>query len=311
MDYSHVRQLFDGVDCPPDGCQVLTGTAVVIAGHAVVTEVDFDLIEKGVMTGLVIDANTMLGIEAVTVRLFDGTGSSVRSVSTDVSGQYVVEELDAGTYFVATDDFDYVNELYDGLACPVGCDPTTGTPVVVLNDTTTAGIDFSIVAKGRITGAVTADPGGDPITMRVYLYDHLGIELDSEFSYDGTYEFTGLDDGVYHVGAYSSSAYHPYLGELYDDIPCWGGPPSGCTVTDGAPVPAAAATVTAGIDFVLLRSGSIAGTVVDVSSGAPVTSVSVHVLDVAGPGVWSDYLYPGSGEYLVDGLPQLLALRRQ
>jgi hypothetical protein len=281
---SYVDQLYDGLDCPADGCEVLTGTPVTVAGQATTAGVDFGLIQKGMVSGRVQDETTGMGILGVEVRVYDDTGSSIGYDQTDYTGAYEVDEAHAGTYFVATVGDQYFNELYDDLPCPVGCDPTSGTPVAISHAVTTTGIDFAIVAKVKITGTVTAEVSGDPVAMRIRLYDLAGDFIGSETSQGGAYEFNGLDDGQYFVLADRYSL--PYLEELYDDIPCWRGPPDGCVVTDGTPVAAAAATVTTGIDFSLLESGSIEGVVTELQSGAPVADGHVQVREVSGAGAW-------------------------
>ena len=300
---TYVDQLYDGLDCPADGCEILTGTPVAVADQATTTGVDFGLIEKGKISGRVQNEAFGNGILGVDVRIYDDSGSIVGYDDTDYTGVYEVGELPAGTYFVATADGEYLNELYDDLPCPLGCDPTTGTPVVVGNASTTAGIDFSIVEMGKITGAVTSEAGGDPVTMRVRLYDAAGDYLRDDTSNGGAYVFSGLDDGQYFVLADHYSSSDPYLEELFDDIPCWGGAPDGCSVTDGTPVAVTATTVTSGIDFALLRKGSIAGVVIESPSGTPVSDGYARIHRTSGQGSWQDsYSLSSGGGYRFDGL---------
>jgi len=299
--YNYVQQLFDGIDCSPSGCPVLSGTPVTVAGQGTTAGVDFDLIEKGRISGMVVDETTGMPIQGIRVRVYNQGGSSTGYDSTNSSGGFVLDELDAGTYFVATDDSDYHNELYDDLPCPASCDPTSGTPVTVVDGAQTTGVDFSIVAKGMITGNLTEEGTGELLYMRVQLFDSAGELLEYDTASQGIYEFTGLDDSQYFVLAkdpYGSI----YLGELFDDIPCWEGPPVGCTVTDGTPVAATAGVATTGVDFALYRGGSISGEVTESLSMAPVIGQGVYVRQTGGSGFWDGYLN-SNGEYEIEGLP--------
>jgi protocatechuate 3,4-dioxygenase beta subunit len=301
--YDYVKQLYDGIDCPAEGCDITAGTPIVVSSLATVTGIDFDLIRLGAISGTVQDENSGLPIQGVDITVFDAGGSVVGSDSTDATGAFLVGQLHSGTHFVATTDERYLNELYDGLPCETGCDPTTGTPVAVASATTTTGIDFAIVAKGSITGHVTAETGGAPIRMRVMLYDAQGGFVDSDISNGGEYKIEGIDDGQYFVIAERYSSSYPYLDELYDDIPCWGGPPEGCVVTDGSPVAVTAATVTSGIDFALQKMGSLTGTVIEAVTGLPVEDGRVAIWERSGDGTWSDWdSLDNSGSFEFDEL---------
>jgi Carboxypeptidase regulatory-like domain len=291
--YTHVSQVYDGLDCPSTGCNVLAGTPVVIDSYSTVAGIDFDLTTRGAITGLVLDVVTSQPATGVRVRLYNETGSSVGYDSTDTNGVFVVDRVYSGTYYVATDDSRYINQLYDGIPCPTGCtDPTSGNPVVVVNGVTTTGIDFSLVAKGEISGLVIADDSGETTVMRMELYDSTGGYVDYDYSGSSGYRFDGVSDGQYFVVADYYSNSYPYLGELFDGVPCWAGYPGGCDLTDGTPVVAAAGTATSGIDFSLKKRGKISGTVLDAADQSAVGG-TVYARSVDGAVVTSDGLSGG------------------
>jgi len=309
--YSYVAQVYDGIDCPSSGCNVLAGTPVVVDNHATVAGVDFDLVTKGTITGVVLDTASSQPVSSVRVMVYNASGSSVDYDYTDSNGVFAIGELYTGTYYVATDDSRYINQLYDGIPCPAGCtNPTTGTPVAVTNGLTTAGIDFSLVAKGEISGFVAAENGGAPITMRMELYDSNGGYVDYEYSSSGTYRFIGLPDGQYFVVAEYYSQYYPYLEELFDGVPCWGGYPGGCDLADGTAVVAALGTTTSGIDFSLKMRAKISGTVLDAADQSPVSGAvyarsvdgSIQTSDGLSSGIYSiSWLIPGDYLLIADG----------
>lgn len=79
-------------------------------------------------------------------RLFYSAGDLVASRLTDFSGRFFVFDLPAGTYFVSTTNFlGFGDKLYDGRPCRLGnCDPTSGTPIVVVPFSTRRNVDFSL-----------------------------------------------------------------------------------------------------------------------------------------------------------------------
>jgi len=69
-----------------------------------------------------------------------------------------------------------------------------------------------------------------------------------------------------------------HLDELYDDIPCVGGPPHGCDATKGTPVVVAPGAVAAGVDFDLTFLGDgLMGRVTDAASGDPLAGVRIDL----------------------------------
>ena len=308
--YTHVSQVYDGIDCPSSGCDVLSGTPVVIANHATVAGIDFDLVSRGVVTGVVLDTASSQPASSVRVRVYNESGSSVDYDYTDANGVFAIDGLYSGIYYVATDDSRYVNELFDDIPCPAGCNPTTGTPVTITNGLTTAGIDFSLDAKGEISGLVVADATGGTIVMRMELYDSTGGYLGYEYSGSSGYRFTGVPEGQYFVVADYYSSSYPYLEELFDGVPCWGGYPGGCDLADGTAVVAALGTTTSGIDFTLKKRAKISGTVLDAADQSPVSGTvyarsvdgSIQTYDGLSSGIYSiSWLIPGDYLLIADG----------
>jgi hypothetical protein len=81
------------------------------------------------------------------VRIHDSAGRSVTSGSTDAAGAWTASAgLPSGTYYARTESAPgYVDELYDGIPCPLGvCTVTSGTPIDVAAGATTTGIDFGL-----------------------------------------------------------------------------------------------------------------------------------------------------------------------
>jgi len=302
-DSELLDELYDDLPCPGGlavGCDPTTGDPVLVAINTTNSGVDFQLALGGSISGRITDGVTGDPISSREVEIRDVTGSLVHSASSDGDGNFTVGGLDTGTYFAVTSSSyyyePYLDELYDDLPCPGGsCDATTGTPIPVTLGSDTGGVDFGLDRLGTITGTVTASATGDPLSLRVELYDESGSYRDSDYA-DGSghYEFAGLAPGNYFV-ATDSYSFDGYRNEVYDGVPCDGF----CNVTSGTPVAAALNTITEGIDFQLERLGSITGTVTDAETGLPI-SAEITVWDAEGVSQHYDYAY--SGQYEINGL---------
>lgn len=138
---------------PGSSCDPSTGTPVPVALNAPAC-VTFTLDGapnpegagiSGHVTGV---AGALAGVQ---ISIHDAAGAPAGTVLTDASGNYLTTgalDLQPGTYFVrASGALGYLDELFDNLPC-VACNPTTGTPVVVLASATTSGIDFALALIG-------------------------------------------------------------------------------------------------------------------------------------------------------------------
>ncbi len=279
--YDYVDEVYDNIACPPTGCDPTVGTPIAVVSGESTAGIDFALDRLGAITGVVTEAATGEPLDDAYLRLVDSTGAYVGSDYTYYNGSYSFSNLVPGTYFVVASHYDHQTEVYDDIPCPEGCDPTTGTPVEVLIDQTTEGIDFALEDRGAISVLVTDVATGEPISdIKVELWDSEGNSL---YFYlwtnsEGVVVFGGLGPGTYYA---TTSNYHGYLDEVYDNVPCLGGAPQGCDPTKGTGIVVGSET-TLEIEFALLYFDSgITGTVTD-SVGDAIVDASVEVWDAAG-----------------------------
>ncbi|MGB5162492.1 MAG: hypothetical protein WBP10_17220 [Thermoanaerobaculia bacterium] len=284
----YLEELYDDIPCV-FGCTTTDGTSIPVTAGSPTTGIDFELAEGGGISGTVTDDSTHVGIDTGYVRLYDASGTSIRALYPDSSGDYSTDGLPAGTYYARTESFEgYFDELYDNIPCPDSCTVTDGTPIAVTGGATTTGIDFDLARGGAISGTVT-----DAST-------HLGLDFGRVNIYesDGDWVTRGYPDasgnyisqktlaaGTYYALTYS---FEGYIEELYDNIPCVGG----CSVTTGTPIVVAANATTTGIDFALAVGGLISGTVTDDSTHAALDTGYVNVYDSAG--TWMTNGWPNS-----------------
>ncbi len=298
----YFQELYDNIPCHPS-CDPTTGTPVAVTPGATTPGIDYELHRLGRITGRVEDSLTATGIPGVIVRGFNGFGQYVAAAATDGSGDYELGLLTAGTYFVTAALFTHRAELYDDIPCPngfpPGCDPTTGTPVAVQLDAVTSGIDFALDARGTIRGTVTESGTGGPLeSLQVDAWDVNGIQTAvGTTDSSGQYELVGLDPGTHFVTVTSST----HDSELYDDLPCPGGPPAGCDPSTGTPIAIGIGGEVSGIDFALDLKGRIAGQVTDEVSGLPIALADIAVWNSMGEFV-TNAETDGNGLYLAEGL---------
>jgi M6 family metalloprotease-like protein len=146
----YVDELYDNLPCPGGACTVTTGTGVSVTAGATASGINFGLAMGGTITGTVKNDWTAAPLADVSVRVYNASGSSYSTVTTNASGVYTKTDLAAGTYYVRTSNsLGYVDELYDNLPCPGGaCMVTTGTGVSVTAGATTGGINFGLARVG-------------------------------------------------------------------------------------------------------------------------------------------------------------------
>jgi alpha-tubulin suppressor-like RCC1 family protein len=280
----YIDQAWQSIECA--GCNVTMTTAVSVTLGSTADQVDFVLSPGGRISGVVIDAETMLPVAGVWVGAFADPANwqNIAGGMTDLNGRYVMGAgLPAGQYYVNTwNARSYVNQLYNGVAC-APCRIADGTRVAVTPPTTT-NINFALGMGGRVAGRVTSAEGGVGLGgVQVNLYHD-----------DGSYAWTSTTDSQ---GHYTSSDVPPgtYFAKvesapgrqrrLFDNISC---PFDSCSVTSGTPIAVVPNSTTAGIDFVLERGATITGTVtehqqsVGPTPGAPLAGITVGVTDVNG-----------------------------
>ena len=297
-----IDEIYDDVPCPGGSCSISIGDPIPVVQDAVTAGIDFALAQGGTISGTITEDGTGAPLQGIDLDVFDAQGRFL-SVSpnpfTDLNGDYVIVGLPTGTYFVEADPSSsqgYIDELYDDIPC-LGCDPTTGTPIAVTAPNDTPGIDFALEPGGSISGTVTEESSGDPVTsVTVQVYNAQGRFVGSDFTTTGGYSVSGLTTGTYFARTFNSAG---LVDELYDDIPC-----GSCDPTTGTPIAVTAPDDTPGVDFALVVSGSISGTVTEAVTGDPAELVFISAYDLQG-----NFLGGAStaadGTYTVDGLPPI------
>ena len=276
---------YDNIPCDHH-CFIPAGvTAVPVTIAQETSGIDFTLERGGVIAGRVTDGNTGQPLSGAVVEAITTTDDPFYNNFgiTDDAGVYRIQSLGTGTYRAFYDGRDgYLGEVWKELDCfGTTCFSIPGTPIAVQAGLTTAGIDFTPIRGGSITGRVVDSQTNVPLAeVDIRVYDSAGrLALFSGIATDadGRYRVDGLPSGFYFlVAAEGSFLAHTYVDELYGGLPC---PGAECDVTRSRPVRVTVGRETSGVDFELDKGGRISGRITDAITGEPLTHASVNVYD--------------------------------
>lgn len=310
------NQIHGGLLCPVDCSRetaVESGARVSVRQGLETGGIDFALDPGGRITGRV----ELEGIGApvqnalVTAIIEVGTSILTRNVFTDASGVYEIAGLPTGTVALMVRTATS-SEIFDNIPCQAtGCDLRTalrqGTPVsVVAGQATTVP---TVVLTPRLANGVISGLVADPIPTQGIAGVVVALDLElaptvfvntrsSVTDRFGGYRFEGLPHGTYRVHTGGS---HPYVNEVFDNVPCLGPTCAPAAIRSGRPVTVAGPTPVAA-NFLLSRGDSVTGRITN-ASGDPLESVLVRVFRLPTGTLAGTGFTGSSGRYTVRGLP--------
>lgn len=239
------------------------------------------------------------------VRVFDAGGGTAAYAPIGAGGTWFAQ-LNTGTYYAKTfNTSGMIDEAWDDQPCPFSGYPNprkdcAASPIVVTGETT--GIDFVLVAGGRVSGVVVASATSAPISNAdVYIVDgqdrpraHGRTDAGGVFTTD-----QGLPTGTYYARTHALGLPPApgFLDKAYDGVPC----AFSCAGTL-TPILVTSPLTATGINFALDPAGAVSGTVTDESTTLPVPGVEVLVFTATGVLVWAGES-AADGTYAVTGLP--------
>lgn len=245
----YIDQVYSGIACEEISsnynypiCDVTGAQLLTISPGQVPSTYDFSLHASSAISG-----NAMTRAESgsdlpaqVDVSVYNGAGIVVAGSQTDALGNFVVSDLAPGAYYVvAAGNYNgsFMTQLWQMIDCPSYCAPTTGTPVVVGQATTTTGIDFLLTRHDAIVGRIT-DASGSPLSgVLIDLFDAPSHQYRSTVASNsqGYYAAVSYTDSSYFIATESDGN---YVDQVYSGISC----PLGsaffglCPLTNATPV---------------------------------------------------------------------------
>jgi hypothetical protein len=274
----HIDELYPELPCPGrNGCDPTLGGAITVTTGATIG-IDFTLDPGGAITGTLTDAVTGEPLTGGTL-IYRPDGTLYGYSDPVGTGQYVSEVgLATGTYYARAAANEYLSELYQEIDCGLeNCPPWLGTPIEVVAPRTTAGVDFTLLRGGVLSGTVTDAETGEPLQgIQISVRRWAGSGTSRSTDADGNYRFPGLAPAVYFIKTFNGRG---FVDEAYDDLPC---PGSKCDETIGQALHLAAGQVLSGLDIDLEVGGQIVGTITDAEGGGPLDYAGVRVFDESG-----------------------------
>lgn len=245
----HIDQIYPTIPCEalPNGftsCSVIGAQLLTIAPGQTPGNFNFSMYPASGISGhATIRAGSNSDLPAQTqISVYDDTGTQVASANTDASGNYIVNDLEPGTYFASASANSYwyggfLTQMWNMIDCQNQCAPTDGTPITVAPVATTPNIDFNLIATTAVVGRIT-DEWSHPLPgIIVDLFDSTsGNHLTSSATdANGFYAATYNANTGYFVATDSSGS---YVDQVYSGISCPTGPAylGQCPLTNATPV---------------------------------------------------------------------------
>ena len=231
-------------------------TLIEVKPDSHTTDIDFDLVPRSSIAGLVTDEDTGEPLAGALVEAFKERALldvvsrvAVFRTKTDSLGQYVLSNLPAGKYLVRAQARGYLPEFWEESP-----DKKDATLLEVPENTHLTDIDFTLMRGGSISGFVATERDSTPIPfalVRVFAENSRRFRS-AHTDRDGRYVVDGLPSGKYLVQVIAKG----FVSEYYDDVH---------SRRQATPVEVVAPNETSGIDFYLKgrrhQQGTIAGRV--------------------------------------------------
>lgn len=266
---------FPSTPCP-SACNGLNGSTVPVTAGTTLSGQNFALNGGGSVSGTV-RSSPVSPVVGATVQVYNSIGIPVGQISTNASGNYQIDTLPSGNFFVRTQqNLGFVDQVFNALPCSGYCDVLSGTTVPVTSGLGTGLVDFTLAGGSSISGRVTNASGGAGIALaRVVAFDTGGfIAGQTQTNASGDYAIAGLQPGTYRLRTANLSG---FVNQVHSGSSCT---PTPCDVLSGTPIVLGASPIT-GIDFALTPGSTISGTAGDTFNN-PLPSGNALLLDASG-----------------------------
>jgi GDSL-like Lipase/Acylhydrolase family/Carboxypeptidase regulatory-like domain len=265
-----------------------TATPVTVARDSVVDHIDAVMRPGATISGTVtaVDGTPLAEVD---VSVYDESGAFLQAVSSEGDGTYAITGLPPGTDTVSFEPTgsDYVGQFYDGAS-----ESADATPIVLAPGATKEGIDARLAEGATVEGTVTAAGGGPLEGVEVHLQPtDGGVGGATITDSDGNYAITGLRPGGYTVQFVPTVG--NYAGLYYDGK---------SEVAEADVITLAAGAARTGVDASLSPGASLAGTVTDKQTNAPVPGVQVSIEPTEEGGEPLTTTTGEDGSYSISGL---------
>lgn len=258
------RVYYDGIS------SVGSSTPISVLNVNTTPGINFSLSPGGTISGRITDAMSMANMAGVDLDGFDSLGRRVDPTALSaIDGTYTFGPLPPGSYFLKADPSlmqGSIPVFYDGQI-----DMDLAQTIVVTEGANTPNIDFALTPGGQIQGTITDSMATPLAGIDLDIFDFatkLRVSGGAKTLMDGTYAIGPIPGGNYIVRA-DPTVLQGFAVEYFDDRGLK-------SLADMVVVTVPAATTN--IDFALQLGGSISGTVISQTTGAPIVGMDMDVL---------------------------------
>jgi hypothetical protein len=272
---------------------IATATLVTITSSNR-TGINIDVAPGGTIAGTVRSALNAAPLAGIDLDLFNLAGNRVNiNESSGANGAYEIGPVAAGSYVLRADPTlaqGYARTYYLGVA-HFG----DATPIPVTVGQRNSGKDFSLGLSGTISGTITVQGSGTPLTgIDLDVFDSQGrlTDYNATSGAGGAYQIGPVFAGQYYVRANPTLA-QAYADEYYNNK---------IDLNLGNLVTVSGSANTPGINFTLVLGGTITGTVRN-TLAQPISGIDLDIFDaVSGTRLRKGATSAANGTYQFDRL---------
>ena len=142
--------LYDGMICPANGCDIISGTPIVLTTNkATSAPLNIQLAKGASISGQVTDDVLGAPIAEIQINVYNQSGVYYGSYTTDELGYYKTAGLPADTYYLTTSSFDVlIDTVYGNKPCYFSaCNPSDALPIVLSTQQDAINKNFVLIPK--------------------------------------------------------------------------------------------------------------------------------------------------------------------
>ena len=258
-------------------CNLYEATAVSVVAGATTSGIDLLLKKGATVTGRVLSKSTQTPVAANIIVLDSYRRWSATTVP-DNDGNYRIEGISPGQSWVYAESSSMTSQIYPLLDCPLiaNCLSSVQPLDFQLGELRT-GIDFELKGRGTLTGRVTEETSGTPISEAYVELTPIGspnpwstVRTDSA----GHYSFSNVPAVRYSVHVIATN----HVDEYFDDVDARRG------VAAATPIQIESQQVLSGIDFRLTKTGFLKARILSAETGLPVSNCAGLAIPVGNQG---------------------------
>lgn len=260
--YRYERQLFDGINCYPD-CIFSQGTLLYLSSNSDTGNIDFALDGFSDITGTISDAESLSGLNAGRIYLFEENGYLVDSTTVYETNKWKFDSIASNQiYYIASESQGYLATMFIDKSCDSAdvdsCEVTSGVQVGHSHGPT-VDVDILMAKGASISGEVLSYDNERLSSVEIRVYDMNSNLVLRQISTDenGQYETKSLSDGQYYLVAQR----YDYIDSLYPNISCEN---SACDFNLGSLVTIENGQNVSNINFQLNKFGQVSGQITNV-----------------------------------------------